>query len=564
MSNPILCRWAFTIFGVILGAVSCVNADEFDVILRGGTVYDGSGGPPRIADVGLRGDQIAAIGDLEQDHAARIINVDGQAVAPGFINMLSWAVDSLMEDGRSLGDIHQGVTLEVFGEGVSYGPGNRQLKQQMRASQSDIRYEIEWTTLAEFLEHLVERGVSPNVASFVGATTIRMHELGQEDRRPTRRELYRMKQLVRQAMEDGALGVASALIYAPAFYADQQELVELCKVAAEYDGLYITHIRSEGNRLLESIDEAIDISRKAGIRCEIYHLKAAGRENWSKLDAAIERIDEARKSGLSITADMYTYTAAATGLDAAMPPWAQEGGYREWAQRLQNPRTRLRIMREMKMPSDKWENLLLLAGSPERVLLVGFRNPRLRSLTGKSLAEVARLRGKSPEETAMDLVIEDGSRVSTVYFLMSEENVRKQIQLPWMSFCSDAASEAPEGVFLRANPHPRAYGNFARLLGKYVREEGILSLSEAIRRLTSFPAETLRIQKRGRLKVGHYADVVVFDPTKIQDHATFADPHQLSTGMIHVFVNGEQVLADGKHTGATPGRVVHGPGRPSP
>ena len=564
MSNPILCRWALTIFGVILGAVSCVNADEFDVILRGGTVYDGSGGPPRIADVGLRGDQIAAIGDLEQDRAARIINVDGQAVAPGFINMLSWAVDSLMEDGRSLGDIHQGVTLEVFGEGVSYGPWNRQLKQQMRASQSDIRYEIEWTTLAEFLEHLVERGVSPNVASFVGATTIRMHELGQEDRRPTRRELYRMKQLVRQAMEDGALGVASALIYAPAFYADQQELVELCKVAAEYDGLYITHIRSEGNRLLESIDEAIDISRKAGIRCEIYHLKAAGRENWSKLDAAIERIDEARKSGLSITADMYTYTAAATGLDAAMPPWAQEGGYREWAQRLQNPRTRLRIMREMKMPSDKWENLLLLAGSPERVLLVGFRNPRLRSLTGKSLAEVARLRGKSPEETAMDLVIEDGSRVSTVYFLMSEENVRKQIQLPWMSFCSDAASEAPEGVFLRANPHPRAYGNFARLLGKYVREEGILSLSEAIRRLTSFPAETLRIQKRGRLKVGHYADVVVFDPTKIQDHATFADPHQLSTGMIHVFVNGEQVLADGKHTGATPGRVVHGPGRPSP
>ena len=564
MSNPILRRWAFTIFGVMLGVVSCVNADEFDVILRGGTVYDGSGGPPRIADVGLRGDQIAAIGDLEQDRAARIINVDGQAVAPGFLNMLSWAVDSLMEDGRSLGDIHQGVTLEVFGEGVSYGPWNHQLKQQMRASQSDIRYEIEWTTLAEFLEHLVKRGVSPNVASFVGATTVRMHELGQEDRRPTRHELYRMKQLVRQAMEDGALGVASALIYAPAFYADQQELVELCKVAAEYDGLYITHIRSEGNRLLESIDEAIDISREAGIRCEIYHLKAAGRENWSKLDTAIERIAEARKSGLSITSDMYTYTAAATGLDAAMPPWAQEGGYREWAQRLQNPRTRLRILREMKMPSDKWENLLLLAGSPERVLLVGFRNPRLRSLTGKSLAEVARLRGKSPEETAMDLVIEDGSRVSTVYFLMSEENVRKQIQLPWMSFCSDAASEAPEGVFLRANPHPRAYGNFARLLGKYVREEGILSLSEAIRRLTSFPAETLRIQKRGRLKIGHYADVVVFDPTTIQDHATFADPHQLSTGMIHVFVNGDQVLADGKHTGATPGRVIHGPGRPSP
>jgi N-acyl-D-amino-acid deacylase len=430
------------------------------------------------------------------------------------------------------------------------------MKKDLVDQQADIKYKVEWTTLREYLDHLVKRGVSCNVASFVGATTVRIHEIGYADRPPTREELERMKQHVRKAMRQGALGVASSLIYAPAFYAKTDELIALAKAAAEHGGIYISHIRSEGNRLLEAADELITIAREAKIPAQFYHLKAAGQQNWDKLDALIRKIEAARAEGLKITADMYTYTAGATGLDASMPPWVQEGGYNKWAERLKDPSIRARVKREMTTPSDDWENFFLATGTPEKILLVGFKNEKLKPLTGKTLGEVARLRNKPPEEVAMDLVIEDGSRVGTVYFLMSEENVKKQLRLPWVSFDSDAASLAPEGAFLKSNPHPRAYGNFARLLGKYVREERLISLEEAVRRLTSFPAETLGIKRRGALKKGHFADVVVFDPDKIQDHATFEKPHQYATGVRHVFVNGVQVLREGEHTGAKPGRVV--------
>lgn len=543
--------------------VACANsnaADTYDLILRNGTIYDGSGNAPISGDVAVNGDKIIAVGKLADAKGKTELDAKGLAVAPGFINVLSWANESLIQDGRSQSDIRQGVTLEVMGEGESMGPLNDKMKKEMVEAQGDIRYEVTWTTLDEYLEFLVRRGVSCNVASFVGATSVRIHELGHADRPPTPVELERMKKLVRQAMEEGALGVGSSLIYAPAFYAKTDELIELCKVAAEYDGLYISHIRSEGNTFLEAVDELIQIAREARIPVQIYHLKAAGKSNWPKLDAAIIKIEAARAAGLKITADMYTYTAGATGLDASMPPWVQEGGYKAWAERLKDPKIRERVLKEMVTPTDKWESLYLMAGSPEKVLLVGFKNDKLKPLTGKTLAEVARLRGKSPEETAIDLVIEDGSRVDTVYFLMSEENVRKQIKLPWISFNSDASSLAPEGVFLKSNPHPRAYGNFSRLLGKYVREEKLILLEEAVRRLTSFPAETLKLDRRGALKPGHFADIVVVDPEKIQDHATFEKPHQYATGVAHVFVNGVQVIKNGEHTGAKPGQVVRGPG----
>lgn len=533
---------------------------HYDVLIKGGTVYDGLGQEPIVGDVAILADTIAAIGDLSANTAELVVDATGLAVAPGFINMLSWAPSSLIEDGRSQSDIRQGVTLEVFGEGWSFGPLNEQMKQEEAEQQGDIKYDIEWTTLGEYLEYMEARGVSPNIASFVGATTVRIHELGYEDRAPTAEELERMQQLVRQAMEEGALGVGSSLIYAPAFYADTQELIALSEVAAEYDGLYISHMRSEGNRLLESVDELMTIAREAGIRAQIYHLKAAGKDNWDKLEQVFDRVEAVRAEGLEITADMYPYPAGATGLDAAMPPWVQEGGYDDWAERLKDPATRQRVAREMATPTDEWENLYLASGSAEQVLLVGFKNEDLKPLTGKSLAEVARMRGKSPEETAMDLVIEDGSRVGTVYFVMSEDNVRKKIQKPWISFDSDASSLAPEGVFLKSNPHPRAYGTFARILGKYVREEQLIPLQEAVRRLTSFPAETLRILDRGRLAEGYFADIAIFDADTIIDHATFENPHQYATGMVHVFVNGQQVLKDGEHTGALPGRVVRGPG----
>ncbi|GBC82346.1 D-aminoacylase [bacterium HR10] len=550
--------------GIICGLTmllwSCSPRVEYDVVIRGGTIYDGSGSPPFVGDLAIRGDTIAALGRLENARGRLEINATGLAVAPGFINMLSWATESLIADGRAQSDIRQGVTLEVFGEGWSMGPLNEAMKREMLERQGDIKYDIPWTTLGEYLEYLVRRGVSPNVASFVGATTIRIHVLGYENRLPTPAEMDRMRQLVRQAMEEGALGVGSSLIYAPAFYASTEELIELCKVAAEYGGMYISHIRSEGNRLLEAIDELIRIAREAKIPAEIYHLKAAGRANWPKLDEAIRRIEAARAAGLRITANMYPYTAGATGLNAAMPPWVQEGGHRAWVERLKNPAIRARVLREMRTPTDRWENLYLMAGSPENVLLVGFKNEALKPLTGKTLAEIARMRGRSPEDTIIDLVIEDDSRVDTVYFLMSEENVKKQIALPWVSFGSDAEALAPEGVFLKSNPHPRAYGTFARVLGHYVREQKVIPLEEAIRRMTSLPAENLKLDRRGRLKVGYFADVVVFDPAKIRDHATYERPHQYATGVIHVFVNGVQVLKDGEHTGAKPGRVVRGPG----
>lgn len=535
------------------------EAARYDLLIENGTVYDGLGGEPYAADVAISDDRIAAIG-TDLGTAERVIDASGLAVAPGFINMLSWATESLIEDGRSQSDIRQGVTLEVMGEGWTMGPVNEAMKAEALQRQGDITFDIAWTTLGEYLQFLEDKGISTNVASFVGATTVRIHELGYEDRAPTPEELERMRGLVRTAMEEGALGVGSSLIYAPAFYADTAELIALAEVAAEYGGRYISHMRSEGAQLVEAVDELITIAREADIGAEIYHLKAAGAANFDKLETVFERIEAARADGLDITADMYTYTAGATGLNASMPPWVQEGGYEAWAERLRDPDVRARLEEEILTPSDEWENLYLAAGGPQNLVLVGFKNPELKSLTGKTLAEVAEMRGTSPVTTMMDLVLEDGSRVGTIYFIMSEENVKKKIAKPWMAFGSDAGSLAPEGKFLLSNTHPRAYGTFARLLGKYVREEQVIPLQEAVRRLTSLPAENLKLAGRGALKEQYYADVVVFDPATIQDHATFAEPHQYSTGVAHVIVNGVPVLLDGEHTGATPGRFVKGPG----
>jgi N-acyl-D-amino-acid deacylase len=543
----------------IVTVSGCDPTAHYDLILRGGTIYDGTGTPGVVGDVAISGDRIAAVGDLGRAKGDAEVDVTGMAVAPGFVNMLSWAVSTLIQDGRSQGDIRQGVTLEVFGEGMSMGPMNEEMKRINLEQQDSIRYDIEWTTLGEYLEFLERKGVAPNVASFVGATTVRIHELGYDDRPPTAEELERMRALVRTAMEEGAMGVGSSLIYAPAFYAQTPELIELCKVAADYGGMYISHMRSEGARLLEGIDELITISREAGLPAEIYHLKASGQDNWSKLDAAIAKVEEARASGLRITADMYTYVAGSTGLDATMPPWVQEGGLEAWVQRMRDPAVRKRLGEEMTTPTDQWENMYHAAG-PEGILLVGFRKPELRPLIGKTLGQVAAQRGQQAWETAIDLVTEDQSRVDAVYFLMSEDNVRKQIPLPWVSFGSDAGSMAPEGVFLDASTHPRAYGNVPRLLGQYVRDEKLISLEEAIRKLTSLPAGNLGIEDRGLLESGYFADVVVFDPATIQDHATFEQPHQYATGVKHVWVNGVQVLRDGEHTGELPGRVVRGPG----
>jgi N-acyl-D-amino-acid deacylase len=544
---------------------SCSSHKDYDILIKNGTIADGSGNPAYIGSVGINADTIAAVGKLKATGRLEIDATD-LVVAPGFINMLSWATESLIQNGRSESDIMQGVTLEVFGEGWSMGPLNKKLKKELQlpTEQGDIKYDIDWNTLDEYLQSLVRRGISPNVASFIGATTVRINHIGYENRAPTAEELTSMKQMVKEAMEDGALGVGSSLIYAPAFYSSTEELIELSKVASEYNGLYISHMRSEGNRLLQGIDELITIANEADIRAEIYHLKMSGKENWNKYDEVVKKIDSARTSGLSITTNMYTYIAGATGLDASMPPWVQEGGYEKWAERLQDSKIRSRVLKEMTNPTDEWENLMYSAGTPDNLLLVGFKNDSLRHYTGKTLTQVAKIHGKSPEETAMDLVIADGSRVGTVYFLMSEENIKKQVALPYMSFGSDASSLSPEGVFLNSSTHPRAYGNFSRLLGKYVRDEQIISIEEAVRKLTSLPASNLKIKKRGSLSKGYFADLAIFNPETIQDHATFAKPHQLSTGMIHVFVNGEQVLKNGKHTGAKPGRVVRGPGYKKP
>ena len=535
-------------------------APEFDVIVRHGTIYDGSGQQPVKADIGVRGQRITAIGDLAKAHAAREVDAAGMAVAPGFVNMLSWAPDSLYIDGRSQSDIRQGVTLEVFGEGESLGPLTDEIRKANLAAQGDLKHPIDWTTLGEGLDALVKKGISPNIASFVGAATIREHEVGYIDRVPTPAELQRMQDLVRHAMREGALGVGSALIYAPAFYAKTPELIALAQAAGESGGAYISHMRSEGNRLIESLDELIQIASAAHIHGEVYHFKAAGSNNWPKMSQAIARIDEARAKGLDISANMYTYTAGATGLDAAMPPWVQEGGLDEWIKRLKDPAIRARVAKEMREPTNAWENLLVAAGKPDNVLLVAFNTEALKPLTGKTLAEVAKLRGKSPEETAMDLVVEDHSRIGTVYFLMSEDNVKLGLSQPWVALGSDEGSYAPEGVFLKFQPHPRAYGNFSRFLGHYVRDGHVTSLADAVRRLASLPAHNLKLRDRGELKAGYFADIVIFDPAAIDDHATFDRPQQYATGMRDVFVNGVQVLKNGEHTGATPGQVVRGPG----
>jgi len=540
--------------------LACTPRTEFDIILRNGTIYDGSGSSSFVGDIAINADTIAAIGDLQTARGEIDMDASGLAVAPGFINMLSWAQESLIEDGRSQSNIRQGVTLEVMGEGWSEGPLTPSMKKENTEQQGDIKYDIVWSTLGEFLDFLENKGVSCNIASFVGATTIRVNALGNEDRSPNNEEMINMKRLVREAMEEGAVGISSSLIYAPAFFAETEELIALCKEVSVYDGLYITHMRSEGEQLLEGIDEVIEIAEKAGIRSEIYHLKAAGKDNWHKMDLAIAKIDSARAAGLDLTADMYNYEAAGTGLYATMPQWVQEGGHDAWVARLKDEKLRERVMKEMRLPGEDWENFFHMTGSAEKIMLVGFKNDSLKYLTGKTLAEVAQLRNTSPAETILDLIIDDNSRVDAIYFLMSEDNIKKQIALPWVSFGSDEQSLAPEGVFLKTNPHPRAYGNFSRLLGKYVRDEQIISMEEAVRRLTGLPAENLKIQKRGLLKEGYFADVVVFDPEKIQDHATFEKPHQYATGVKHVFVNGKQVLKDGEHTGAMPGRIVRGAG----
>jgi N-acyl-D-amino-acid deacylase len=533
----------------------------FDVLIRGGTVYDGTGGPGRQVDVGVRGDRITSIGDLSGGRATTVVDASGLAVAPGFINMLSWSTESLLVDGRSQGELREGVTTQIFGEGSSMGPWTADMKRRALEQMGDLKYAITWTTLAEYLRTLESRGVSQNVASFIGATTLREYVIGLEDRKPTAEQLDEMRALVRQEMEAGALGIGSSLIYAPAFYASTEELIELCKVAAHYRGKYISHVRSEGNRLIEAVDELIRISREARLPAEIYHLKAAGQANWPKMDRVIAKVEAARQEGLQITADMYTYTAGATGLDASMPPWVLDGGYDAAYRRLADPEMRKKIAAAIRTPSDDWENLYLAAGSADRVLLVEFKSDALKPLTGKTLSEVAKMRREDPADTIMNLVLEDRSRVGTVYFMMSEENLRKQIRLPWVSFGSDAASMAPEPPFTKSSAHPRAYGNFARLLGKYVRDDKVIGLAEAIRRLSGLPASNLELDRRGFLKEGMFADVVVFDPAAISDRATFENPHQYATGVRQVFVNGTQVIRDGEHTNARPGRALWGPGK---
>lgn len=536
------------------------KSESFDIIIRGGTVYEGSGRQPVKADVGIKGDRIAAVGNLSRATAATIVDAKGLAVAPGFINMLAHSESSLIVDPRSLSELKQGVTTLIFGE-LSMGPLNDQMKRRLRDSQGDVKYDIEWTTLSEYLNYLEKRGISQNVASFIGAATIREYVIGLEDKPPTPAQLDQMRELVRREMEAGALGITTALIYPPAFFAKTEELIELCKVAAKYQGKYTTHMRSEGNQLIEGVQETIRISREAGLPAEIYHLKASGEANWPKIDQVIKMIEDARRKGLKISANMYTYPAGGTGLDAAMPPWVFDGGREAAYKRLQDAATRKKIADAIRTPSNDWENLYMLAGSPDRLLLASFKTEKLKPLTGKTLADVARMRGKDPVETIMDLVLEDRSRIGTIYFLMSEDNIKKQIRQPWVSFGSDAASIAPEGVFLKSSAHPRAYGNFARLLGKYVREQKLISLAEAVRRLSSLPATNLGLDHRGFLKEGMYADIVIFDPQTIADRATFENPHQLAVGVKHVFVNGQQVLRDGEHTGAKPGRALWGPGK---
>lgn len=547
---------------IVATDISCnlSGTNKFDLIVRNGLIYDGNGNKPYKGDIAINADTIAFIGDLSGAHARQVIDAKGMAVAPGFINMLSWATESLIQDGRSQSDIKQGITLEVMGEGESMGPLSPFMKKEMEQSQTVVKFKISWTTLGEYLNFLQKKGVSCNVASFVGATTVRRYIVGEDNRGPTTVELDSMRQLVKQAMQEGALGVGSSLIYPPAFFAKTDELVALCDEASRYGGSYISHMRSEGAQLFEAVEELITIAKRAHIHAEIYHLKAAGKSNWYKMDSVIRRIERARAEGLHITADMYNYVAGGTGLTASLPPTLQDGGFGKLLSRLQDAAIRKQTIRDMNTPTTAWENFYVAAGSPDRILLVGFRQDSLKKYTGKSLKEIAQLRNQSPEEAVMDLIVQDSSRIESIYFLMDEENIKKQQQIPWVSFGSDEGSYTPEGVFLQFNCHPRAYGNAARLLGKYVRDEKVLSLAEAIRKMTKLPATNLRIDRRGELKAGHYADVVIFDAAAIQDHATFDKPHQFATGVLHVLVNGVPVLKDGEHTGAKPGRFVKGPG----
>jgi N-acyl-D-amino-acid deacylase len=550
----------FISYSAFVYFISCTQKQEYHIIIRNGMIYDGNGGEPYKGDIGIKNDTIAFIGNLSDASAKNEVDAKENAVAPGFINMLSWATESLIEDGRSQSDIRQGVTLEVMGEGWSMGPLSASMKEREQNSQGDIKYKIEWNTLGEYLNFLEKKGISCNVASFVGATTIRDFVIGEDNRDPTSVELDSMKLLVRQAMEEGAMGVGTSLIYPPAFFAKTEELIELCKEASKYGGSYISHMRSEGNKFYEAVEELITIAQKANVHGEIYHLKAGGKNNWVKMDSVIRRVERARSEGISVGANMYTYIAGATGMTAAFPPSLQDGGFGKLRNRLMDPKIREKMKKAMNTNAANWENLYYGAGGAEHVLMLGFKQDSLKKYTGKTLAEVAKIRGKSPEETAMDLIVQDSTRVGVAYFLMSEENIKKQLAIPWVSFGSDEGSYTNEGIFLKSNAHPRAYGTFARVLGKYCRDEKLISLHEAIRKLAKLPATNLKIQKRGELKPGNYADIVIFDPAKVKDNATFEKPHQYSEGMIHVFVNGVQVLKDGEHTGAKPGRFVKGPG----
>ncbi len=536
---------------ILLLFFSCQSPMKFDRVLQDALIYDGNGETPYRGDIGISGDTIAAIAAANTLEGKEVVPVNGLATAPGFINMLSWANVALLEDGRSQSDIRQGVTLEILGEGRSMGPLSEDMKQEMLENQGDIKFDIQWTTLGEYLQYLEDKGVSTNVASFVGNGTLRRHVIGYENRPATPAELEQMKVLTRQAMEQGAVGISSALLYAPSMYASTKELIALAKEVAKYDGMYISHIRDEGDYLLESLDELLQIAREAGVRSEVYHLKASAQRNWQKLDTAIAKIDSARTAGLPVGADIYTYNASSTGIHVQLPDWAREGGIAAMLERLEDPQNRRKAIAELKFRN-----------APETILLVGFRSQELRKYIGKYLTEVAAEWGRSPEETLVDLILQDQSRIQVVYFSMSEENIKKKLALPWVSFCSDAGSYTNEGVFIKQSTHPRAYGSFIRVLGKFSRDEGVIALEEGIRKLTSLPADNLKLQKRGRLAVGHYADIVVFDPDKVTDKATFTDPHQYAEGMLHVFVNGEQVLKNGEHTGATPGRFVKGPGFP--
>ena len=528
---------------------ACEKQDTYDILIKNGQIFDGSGNASYKGDIGIKSDTIAAIGNLQDANGVLEIDAAGLAVSPGFINMLSGANVSLIEDGRSQGDIRQGVTLEVMGEGHSMGPLNNLMKEEMKNNQQNIKYDISWTSLGEYLEFLESKGVSPNIASFVGNGTLRLHTMGYEKRPPTSTELNDMKTLVRQAMEEGAVGLSTSLIYVPSGHASTEEIIDLAKVVAEYDGMYISHIRNEEAKLLEAVQELIIISEEAEVRSEIYHFKASGNSNWTLLDEAISLVEKARNHGLSITTDMYMYNASSTGLNILLPEWAKEGGHNKMMDLIGGKDKRQQMIDEVDFYVP-----------PEKILLVGFKNKNLKKLIGKTLAQVASERNIPPNQAVVDLIFEDDSRIQVVYFSMSEDNIKKKLALPYMSICSDAGSYATEGVFLEQSTHPRAYGSFARLLGKFVREDKIVSLEDAIYKLTTLPASNLKIKKRGALKIGYYADITVFDPMKIKDQATFQEPHQYATGMVHVFVNGTQVLKNGEHTGALPGRVVRGPG----